>query len=76
MAGYCMSVQPYFHEPQASENTAQESNDAIFIYIYIIYLIGAANLSEPHTALASRMMQFSYIFLITKALREEAWVLK
>ena len=22
MAGYCMSVRPYFHEPQASENTA------------------------------------------------------
>ena len=26
MAGYCTSVQPYFHEPQASENTAQECN--------------------------------------------------
>ena len=24
MAGYCTSVRPYFHEPQASENTAQE----------------------------------------------------
>ena len=22
MAGYCTSVRPYFHEPQASENTA------------------------------------------------------
>ena len=26
MAGYCMSVWPHFHEPQASENTAQECN--------------------------------------------------
>ena len=26
MAGYCTSVRPYFHEPQASENTAQECN--------------------------------------------------
>ena len=26
MAGYCMSVRPYFHKPQASENTAQECN--------------------------------------------------
>ena len=26
MAGYCTSVWPYFHEPQASENTAQECN--------------------------------------------------
>ena len=26
MAGYCMSMRPYFHEPQASENTAQECN--------------------------------------------------
>ena len=26
MAGYCMSVWPYFHEPQVSENTAQECN--------------------------------------------------
>ena len=26
MTGYCMSVRPYFHEPQASENTAQECN--------------------------------------------------
>ena len=26
MAGYCTSVCPYFHEPQASENTAQECN--------------------------------------------------
>ena len=26
MARYCTSVQPYFLEPQASENTAQESN--------------------------------------------------
>ena len=26
MAGYYTSVQPYFHEPQASENTAQECN--------------------------------------------------
>ena len=26
MAGYCTSVQPYFHEPQASENTVQECN--------------------------------------------------
>ena len=26
MAGYCTSVQPYFHKPQASENTAQECN--------------------------------------------------
>ena len=24
MAGYCTSVRSYFHEPQASENTAQE----------------------------------------------------
>ena len=24
MAGYCTSVRPYFHEPQVSENTAQE----------------------------------------------------
>ena len=24
MAGYCTSVRPYFHNPQASENTAQE----------------------------------------------------
>ena len=24
MAGYCTSVWPYFHEPQASENTAQD----------------------------------------------------
>ena len=24
MAGYCTSVRPYFHEPQASENIAQE----------------------------------------------------
>ena len=24
MAGYCTSVRLYFHEPQASENTAQE----------------------------------------------------
>ena len=23
MAGYCTSVRSYFHEPQASENTAQ-----------------------------------------------------
>ena len=26
MAGYCTSVRLYFHEPQASENTAQECN--------------------------------------------------
>ena len=26
MAGHCTSVWPYFHEPQASENTAQECN--------------------------------------------------
>ena len=26
MDGYCTSVQPYFHEPQASENTVQECN--------------------------------------------------
>ena len=26
MAGHCMSVRPYFHEPQANENTAQEYN--------------------------------------------------
>ena len=26
MAGYCTSVMPYFHKPQASENTAQECN--------------------------------------------------
>ena len=26
MAGYCTSVRSYFHEPQASENTAQECN--------------------------------------------------
>ena len=26
MAGYCTSVRPYFHELQASENTAQECN--------------------------------------------------
>ena len=25
MAGYCTSVRPYFHEPQASENTATHS---------------------------------------------------
>ena len=28
MAGYCTSVWPYFHEPQASENPAQECNIA------------------------------------------------
>ena len=26
MAGYCTSVRSYFHELQASENTAQECN--------------------------------------------------
>ena len=26
MTGYCMSVRPYFREPQVSENTAQECN--------------------------------------------------
>ena len=26
MVGYCISVQPYFYELQASENTAQECN--------------------------------------------------
>jgi len=26
MVCYCTSVQPYFYEPQASENTAQECN--------------------------------------------------
>ena len=26
MAGYCTSVRSYFHEPQASENTAEECN--------------------------------------------------
>ena len=26
MAGYCTSMRPYFHEPQASENTTQECN--------------------------------------------------
>ena len=26
MAGYGMSLCPYFHEPQVSENTAQECN--------------------------------------------------
>ena len=26
MVGYCISVRPYFYEPQASENTAQECN--------------------------------------------------
>ena len=45
MAGYCMSVQPYFHELQASENTAQESNiqpyyllthQIIYMYMHIV----------------------------------------
>ena len=27
MAGYCTSVHPYFHEPQASENTANNCMD-------------------------------------------------
>ena len=31
-------VQPYFHEPQASENTAQECNHIAFSHIrFIIY---------------------------------------
>ena len=33
MAGYCTSVWPYFHEPQASENTAQVCN----IYILLCF---------------------------------------
>ena len=35
MAGYCTSVQPYFHEPQASENTAQECNYTTLIQQYL-----------------------------------------
>ena len=29
MAGYCTSVQSYFHKSQASENTAQEEHTII-----------------------------------------------
>ena len=37
MAGYCTSVRLYFHEPQASENTAQARvyivSNPVYIYI-------------------------------------------
>ena len=46
MAGYCTSVGPYFHEPQASGNTAQEwKNPAIFLLTHPI--IDYSDLAVP-----------------------------
>ena len=38
MAGYCTSVRLYFHEPQASENTAQECGHTSIVMCKYIYI--------------------------------------
>ena len=51
MAGYCTSVRPYFHEPQASENTAQlVIFSGIALYYGDTYIISHdRQVSEPCT---------------------------
>ena len=39
MAGYCTSVQPYFHEPQASENTAQRKSFFLSVEVQNLYAL-------------------------------------
>ena len=63
MAGYCTSVRLYFHEPQASENTAQECN--IQPYCLLNHQIIGASVSEPHTSESN--WDFSYITRNTHA---------
>ena len=65
MVGYCMSVRLYFHEPQVSENIAQECNiqpynllnHQIFHYISIHCFIG--NFFSPKHA----HVQLKFIFV-------------
>ena len=47
MAGYCTSVWPYFHEPQASENTAQECNiQPYYLLTHQIKVVAACIFNE------------------------------
>ena len=56
MAGYCMSVWPYLHELQVSENTAQECNVQPYCLLtHQIYILCHAfsGHSRPLPALSS-----------------------
>ena len=54
MAGYCTSVRPYFHEPQVSENTAQECNIQPYCFLthQIIDLLYTTLIQRRQTATA------------------------
>ena len=39
MAGYCTNVRPYFHKPQASENTARECIVTLQIILAIVIVM-------------------------------------
>ena len=64
MARYCMSMCLYFHEPQASENTAQECYGQVYEVYYYFILRGQYhvmyNLIHVHVAIP-----VEYIYLIT-----------
>ena len=59
MAGYRTSVRPYFHKPQASENTAQECN--IQPYCLLTQQIIGASATSP--TLVVKMENCLYIYI-------------
>ena len=59
MAGYCTSVRPYFHEPQASENTdAHSCNIQPYCLLTHQIIVYYSDLAAPRRQTATAHAQF------------------